>query len=113
MQRPTAEITLRDVQRRMHAFVRSRGWYSARSAKPQAPRNLASSLAIEVGEVLEHFQWGDAVDASAVGDELADVVLYAAQLANVLDVDLGAAVRGKLAANERRWPVVGSRSAAS
>ncbi len=25
--------------------------------KPQTPRNLAASLVIEAGEVLEHFQW--------------------------------------------------------
>lgn len=96
--------TLGDVQQAMDAFVRARGWYDEGSAKPQTPRNLAASMALEAGEALEHFQWSETCDPVAVGDELADVVLYAAQLANVLGVDLAEAVRGKLDRNERRFP---------
>ncbi len=88
----------------MDAFVRDRGWYADGSPKPQSPANLAASVAIEAAELLECFQWDAAASAAAVADELADVVLYAAQLANVMAIDLDAAVAAKLARNRgRSW----------
>src|SRR4051794_37818853 len=96
-------MTFDEVQRSMHAFVAARGWYRQESAKPQEPRNLAASISLEANEVLECFQWAQAADPEEVGAELADVILYAAQLANVLDIDLSAAVSRKFAINERRW----------
>ena len=45
----------------MHEFVRSKGWYDEDSPKPQTPRNLSVSLALEAAEVMEHFQWREDV----------------------------------------------------
>lgn len=90
----------------MHAFVASKGWYDPDSPKPQTPRNLAASLAIEAAEVLEHFQWREeaAVPAELAG-ELADVALYLLQLASVSGIDLEQAILDKLALNHtREWP---------
>lgn len=47
--------------------------------------------------------------ASAVRDELADVALYLIRLADVLDVDLNAAIASKLASNAAKYPVEASR----
>ena len=90
----------------MHEFVDSKGWYAPGSPRPQLPRNLAISLALEAAEVLEHFQWGAEVsDHSALAAELADVALYLLQLASVSGIDLEQAIVDKLARNERReWP---------
>ena len=44
----------------MHQFVRSKGWYAPDSPRPQTMRNLAISLCLEAGEVLEHFRWKEA-----------------------------------------------------
>lgn len=97
---------LKDLTTAMHAFVESKGWYASDSKKPQTPRNLAISLVLEAGEVLEHFQWGDeSVDKDALAAELADVMLYLMQLASISDIDLGQAVLDKLKINYRRqWP---------
>ena len=102
----TRPKTLHELQAAMDEFVRSRGWYEPGCAKPQLPRNLAASIALEAGEVLECFQWSDEVDSAAVADELADVTLYVAQLANVLGLDLSVAINDKLARNHARWPAV-------
>lgn len=97
-------MDLKELTERMHAFVREKGWYEPDSKRPQTPSNLAKSLVIEAGEVLEHFQWGDAADPEALGDELADVFLYLMQLADVSGVDLEAATLAKLARNrDRNW----------
>jgi NTP pyrophosphatase (non-canonical NTP hydrolase) len=89
----------------MHAFVESKGWYRDDSPHPQTSKNLAISLALEAGEVLEHYQWGDEPTAnSELAGELADVMLYLLQIASLNDIDLGQAVMDKLKANDgRSW----------
>jgi NTP pyrophosphatase (non-canonical NTP hydrolase) len=97
---------LQELEQRMHAFVRSKGWYDENSPKPQTARNLAASLSIEAAEVLEHFQWREetAVPADLAG-ELADVALYLLQLASVSGIDLEQAILDKLQLNQtREWP---------
>jgi NTP pyrophosphatase (non-canonical NTP hydrolase) len=99
-------MELKELEERMHAFVRGKGWYDPDSPRPQVARNLAISLSIESAEVLEHFQWQDTpADPDALPGELADVALYLLQLASVCGVDLERAIVDKLAENERReWP---------
>jgi NTP pyrophosphatase (non-canonical NTP hydrolase) len=89
----------------MHAFVESKGWYQPDSPKPQTPKNLAISLVLEAGEVLEHFQWGEEMgDKAELASELADVMLYLLQLSSISEIDLGQAVLDKLNENYgRTW----------
>ncbi len=89
----------------MHNFVRAQGWYDPGSPRPQTPRNLAISLALEAAEVLEHFQWRDeAPDSGALAAELADVALYLLQIASICNIDLETAILEKLAHNySRQW----------
>jgi len=86
----------------MHAFVRSKGWYEADSKRPQTPRNLSISLALEAAEILEHFQWNEDFDKAELADELADVTLYLLQLASIAEIDLEEAVLKKLEVNSKR-----------
>ena len=93
----------------MHAFVRAKGWYEPGSPRPQTPRNLAASLAIEAAEVLEHFQWGEQAPTPELAGELADVALYLLQLASVTGVDLEQAILDKLRVNyTRQWDQAGA-----
>ncbi|MBM4424244.1 MAG: nucleotide pyrophosphohydrolase [Chloroflexi bacterium] len=98
-------MTLAELTDEMHRFVAAKGWYAPDSPRPQTPRNLAASLAIESAEVLEHFQWADsAPDRAELASELADVTLYLLQLASVSGVDLEKAVLDKLKVNYgREW----------
>lgn len=85
------------------------------------PKNLALSLAIEVGELLEHFQWVSdeqipeyvGKHKDAVAEELADVMLYAIQLADVLGISLADALREKLALNAARYPAHAARGSSA
>lgn len=86
----------------MNDFVKSKGWYEDDSKKPQLPKNIAISLAIESAEVLEHFQWTDTYDKKELAGELADVGLYLLQLASVCDIDLDMAIKEKLQINYKR-----------
>ncbi len=99
-------MNLKELEARMHDFVSAKGWYEDGSPKPQTPRNLAISLALESAEVLEHFQWReDARDREALASELADVALYLMQLASISNIDLERAILDKLEQNRHRdWP---------
>ncbi len=98
-------MDIRELTEKMHAFVRSKGWYEPDSKRPQTPRNLAISLSLEAAEILEHFQWRDEVkDQAELASELADVTLYLLQLASVSGIDLEQAVLEKLKVNAtREW----------
>ena len=44
--------SLRDLARQLERFAQDRDWQQFHS-----PKNLASALIVEAGELLEHFQW--------------------------------------------------------
>ena len=96
-------MDIKELTERMHAFVRSKGWYEPDSKRPQTPRNLAISLSLEANEVLEHFQWREDLRVKdELGSELADVALYLLQLASVSGIDLEQAILNKLETNAKR-----------
>ncbi|SEB36119.1 nucleotide pyrophosphohydrolase [Microbacterium hydrocarbonoxydans] len=84
----------------LRAFVAERDWDQFHS-----PENLAKSIAIEAGELLECYQWSSAPDQNRVEDELADVVTYCIHLANKLGVDLDDIVVRKLEKTAEKYPV--------
>ncbi len=104
-------MDIKQLTEEMHRLVRSKGWYAADSKRPQTPRNLAISLAIEAAEILEHFQFTDEIrDRGELGSELADVTLYLLQLASVSGIDLEEAVLKKIEVNKKReWDVEESK----
>jgi NTP pyrophosphatase (non-canonical NTP hydrolase) len=99
-------MDIKQLTDEMNQFVEAKGWYRPGSRAPQTPRNIATSLAIEAAEVLEHFQWNEtAKDRDELAGELADVALYLLQLAYLTDIDLEQAILDKLAVNyDRTWP---------
>lgn len=85
-------------------FTKDRDWDQFHS-----PANLAKSIAIESGELLECFQWNDNFDKKDVCKELADVVNYCILLADKLGVDLEDIVLEKLEENRKKYPVEKSK----
>jgi NTP pyrophosphatase (non-canonical NTP hydrolase) len=98
---------LKQIQQRMNAFVRERDWDQFHS-----PKNLSMALAVEAGELMEHFQWMTEKDShslppgklAAVEHELADILLYLVRIAQQTGIDLPAAVESKMALNEKKYP---------
>lgn len=81
-------------------FNKERDWDQFHS-----PENLAKSICIEAGELLECFQWNSSYDKEAVCEELADVVNYCIVMADRLEVDLEEIVLKKLEKNRQKYPV--------
>ena len=108
--------SLDGVRAQLRAFVEERDWDQF-----HRPKNLACSVAIEAGELLEQFQWTDpeAAEVAAdpawrqrVEDELADVALLTLLLAERLGVRLEDAMARKLAKNAARYPAEAFRGSA-
>ena len=102
-------MDIKQLTEEMNRFVRSKGWFDEDSKRPQTPRNLAISLALEAAEILEHFQWRDEIkDEEELAGELADVALYLFELASVTGIDLEEAMLKKLEINKtREWDNTG------
>jgi 8-oxo-dGTP diphosphatase len=100
-------MDIKQLTEEMNRFVSSKGWYDKNSKRPQTPRNLSISLALEAAEILEHFQWRDEIkDKEELASELADVALYLLELASVTEIDLEQAMLKKLEVNKtREWDV--------
>jgi NTP pyrophosphatase (non-canonical NTP hydrolase) len=47
-----------------------------------------------------------------IAEELADVVIYALEFANVTGIDLATAIKAKLAANAKKYPIEKARGRA-
>jgi len=84
----------------LRAFVAERDWSQFHS-----PANLAKSISIEAGELLECFQWSDDADPVRVQEELADVLTYCLLLADRIGVDPQDIVLRKLEETKRKYPV--------
>lgn len=89
-----------DVLHTLRAFMAERDW-----AQFHSPENLAKSIAIETGELLECFQWNGDGDRERVADELADVLTYALLLADRMDFDPEQIILDKLERTRRKYPI--------
>ncbi len=90
----------------LREFRDERDW-----SKFHTPKNLAISIAIESGELLEHFQWGGDdhnaidVDRAAVAAEMADVLIYLLMMFDKLGLDPTKEAIEKIRLNNIRFPI--------
>lgn len=100
--------SLDNLAKALAQFAQAREWQPFHS-----PKNLASALVVEAGELLEHFQWLTEEQSrtlppaqrEAVAAEVADVLLYLVQLASALGIDPVAAAQAKMQVNAQKYPV--------
>ena len=85
---------------RIRKFTEDRDWDQFHS-----PENLAKSIAIESGELLECFQWNNNYDKEEVCEELADVFTYCIQMAIKLGVDPEEIILKKLDKTRKKYPI--------
>ncbi len=106
-------LALRDTLR---DFVAEREWRGYHT-----PKNLAMALIVEAAELVEQFQWSTPEEscaltpekAMAVQEEMADVLVYLVELADVLNIDLIHAAHDKIAKNALKYPVEKARGNAT
>ena len=91
---------MKELTNKVVEFTKERDWDQFHS-----PENLAKSICIEAGELLECFQWGNDYDKQAVCEELADVMSYCLMLADELNVDAQDIIIKKYEKNAAKYPV--------
>ncbi len=69
------------------------------------PENIAKSISIEAGELLQHFQWDNLYNKQDVADELADILIYCIYMADSLQVDVKEIILSKMEKNAQKYPV--------
>ncbi len=86
---------------RIRRFSAERDWDQFHT-----PANLAKSISIEAGELLECFQWSDTdYDIAHVREELADVLVYCRNMLDRLGLDEDEIINEKMSRNEAKYPV--------
>ncbi len=103
-------MELNEITRILIDFRDRRDW-----KKYHNPKNLAISIAVEVGELLELFQWKSDNEIQKllkdddfkirIGEEVSDVLIYLLTLAHECGVDIEKAVMEKIKRNEEKYPV--------
>ena len=93
---------LQELKDLVRAFRKERDW-----DKHFTPKNVATSIAIEAAELLELFQWDLLMenDKQQWADELADVIVFCLQFADVTDIDISSAVKDKVRRASEKYPV--------
>lgn len=75
------------------------------------PKDLASAIAIEASELMEHFLWKSQKDSYEIGkkeetvDEFADVLWFLLLYADACDIDIVDALKNKVKKNNEKYPV--------
>lgn len=91
---------MKELIEEIDKFNKERDWDQFHS-----PENLAKSISIEAGELLECFQWNNNFNKDEVCEELADVFTYCIMMAEKLGVDLKEIILKKLDNTRKKYPV--------
>jgi len=95
--------TIDELKVLLKKFREERGW-----EKHMTPRNLSASIAIEAGELLELYQWGEYEKSDRdkdIGQELADIVIYCLHFAITENIDLTEAIEQKMKKVAKKYPI--------
>lgn len=94
---------------RIIKFSEDRDWDQFHS-----PANLAKSISIEAGELLECFQWDENnYDSGKIREELADVIIYCVDMLDKLGLNADEIVNEKMDQNEAKYPVEKAKGTAT
>ena len=91
---------MQELTKNVVEFTKERDWDQFHS-----PENLAKSISIEAGELLECFQWNNEYNLEKVKEELADVINYCILMANKLGVDAKQIVLEKMEKTAKKYSV--------
>ncbi len=98
---------MRDLIEKLRHFAEERDW-----GQFHTPKNLAMALSVEVAEIVEHFQWLTEQESRQLSsekkeklkEEIGDVLIYLASLADKFDIDPIEAAEEKVEKNRKKYP---------
>lgn len=98
---------MKKLEQDIKEYLVERGWDKLK------PGDIAKSISIEAGELLENFQWNnptleevknDSLLLEELKGELADILTYCLDMSVVLDIDTEEIIREKLEKVKKKYP---------
>lgn len=103
------ETTVAELIKLVDDFVAERQW-----ERFHDPKNLSMAMAIETGELMEHFQWlrsdelasvkEDERKMAQIREELADIAAFLFSFASTMGIDVSSALKHKMKKNALKYP---------
>jgi dCTP diphosphatase len=108
----TARVTIEEITARIRNFRDERDWKQFHN-----PKEMAVAIAVEAGELLEHFAWKTAEQSEEcaltkreeISEEMADIAILLFEMADNIGVNLAESIEAKLAKNALKYPVSKAR----
>ena len=94
------EGNMEELTKKIRNFSVERDWLQFNT-----PENLAKSISIEAGELLECFQWNNKYDKDELKYEIADVMTYCILLCSQIGVDPKEVILEKLEISSKKYPI--------
>ena len=105
-----SETQVEDLKKRILAFAQERDWEQFHS-----PKNLSMAISAESAELMEHFLWQTAESSrqdvfknplrEKIIEEIADILIFTIEFANVAEIDISSAIRDKMGKNALKYPL--------
>ncbi len=105
-------MDIKEITEKIIAFRDARDWKQFHN-----PKDVALSLVLEAGEVMEHFQWKNKeeieryieTNKNEIGEELADVLYWVLLMGHDFKIDVFDALEKKMKKNEEKYPIEKSK----
>ena len=91
---------MKELTKKIREFAEERDWLQFNT-----PENLAKSISIEAGELLECFQWNNNYDIDELKYEIADVMNYCVLLCSQIGVDPKQIILEKMEISSKKYPI--------
>lgn len=91
---------MKELENKIVKFAEDRDWLQFNT-----PENLAKSIAIESGELLECFQWNNNYDKNELKYEIAVVMNYCILLCHQIGVDPKQIILDKMDVTAKKYPI--------
>lgn len=91
---------MEELTKKIREFAEDRDWLQFNT-----PENLAKSIVIEAGELLECFQWNNDYDKNELKYEIADVMNYCILLCSQIGVDPKEIILEKMEISAKKYPI--------
>ncbi|MCB1123617.1 MAG: nucleotide pyrophosphohydrolase [Verrucomicrobiae bacterium] len=102
--------TLQDLKDKIKTFAVERDWEQFHT-----PKNLSMAIAAEAAELMEHFLWQEGNESLEtlqdprkrlkIEEELADILIFSLEFANICQLDVATIIRKKMETNAEKYPV--------
>lgn len=95
-----SNVSFEEINQLIYRHFVERDWHN------NPARGVAISIALEASELVEHYQWSDAPVGTKdeLEEELADILIYAFQFAQLNAIDMPAAIVKKLEKAAKKYP---------